>query len=57
MLTHMSETVSKHSYELLSRAEIMRLIETVNKNSPELVESIPEYYFIQQFPENIVQPS
>lgn len=38
MLTHMSETVSRHSYELLSRTEIMQLIETVKQNAPELVE-------------------
>lgn len=38
MLTHMSETVSKHSYELLSRTEIMQLIDNVKQHSPEIVE-------------------
>jgi len=38
MLTHMSETVSKHSYELLSRAEIMQLIDSVKQNAPELID-------------------
>ncbi|MGL4790146.1 MAG: flagellar biosynthesis protein FlhA, partial [Anaerotignaceae bacterium] len=38
MLTHMSETISKHSYELLSRSEVMQLIENERKVSPELVE-------------------
>ena len=38
MVTHMSEIVSKHSYELLSRAEIMQLIENVRAYSPEIIE-------------------
>lgn len=38
MLTHMSEVVAKHSYELLSRAEILQLIENVKSTIPELVE-------------------
>lgn len=38
MLTHMSETVSKHSYELLSRNEIMQLIENVKQHAPEIIE-------------------
>ena len=38
MVTHMSETISRHSYELLSRAEVMQLIENVKAYSPEIVE-------------------
>jgi len=38
MLTHMSEIVSQHAYELLSRAEVLQLIENVKANIPELVE-------------------
>ncbi|MCI1930538.1 MAG: flagellar biosynthesis protein FlhA [Clostridia bacterium] len=38
MVTHLSETVSSHAYELLSRTEIMHLIDNVKKSSPEIVE-------------------
>ncbi len=38
MMTHLSETIKKHTYELLSRAETMQLVETVKRTSPELVE-------------------
>lgn len=38
MLTHMSEVVSVHSYELLSRSEVLQLIENVKATIPELIE-------------------
>ncbi len=38
MLTHLSETVKKHAYELLTRNEVMQLIENIKKVSPDLVE-------------------
>ena len=38
MMTHLSETIKKHTYELLSRAETMQLVETMKRTSPELVE-------------------
>ncbi len=38
MMTHLSETIKKHTYELLSRAETMQLVETIKRTSPELVE-------------------
>lgn len=38
MVTHLSETIKKHTYELLSRAETMQLVETIKRTSPELVE-------------------
>ncbi len=38
MLTHLSETVKKHAYELLNRQEVVRLVENLKKQSPELVE-------------------
>ncbi|MFV0314195.1 MAG: flagellar biosynthesis protein FlhA [Anaerotignum sp.] len=38
MLTHMSEVVSVHSYELLSRTEVLQLIENVKATIPELIE-------------------
>lgn len=40
MLTHLSETIKKHAYELLSRAEVMQLIENTKQTQPELVEEI-----------------
>ena len=38
MLTHLAETVKKHAYELLNRAETIRLVENLKQASPELVE-------------------
>jgi flagellar biosynthesis protein FlhA len=38
MLTHLSETIKKHAYELLDRGETIRLVEHLKKTSPELVE-------------------
>lgn len=40
MLTHLSETVKKHSYELLNRQEVVRLVENMKARSPELVEEL-----------------
>ena len=38
MLTHLSETVKKHAYQLLTRNEVMQLIENTKKVSPDLIE-------------------
>lgn len=40
MLTHMTETIKKFSYELLSRQEVVQLVENVKSRSPELVEEV-----------------
>lgn len=40
MLTHLSETIRKHAYELLGRPEMMQLLEHVKQQQPELVEEI-----------------
>ena len=40
MLTHLSEIVKKHSYELLNRQEVVRLVENTKKQSSELVEEL-----------------
>ncbi len=40
MLTHLSETVKKHAYELLNRQEVVRLVENMKKQTPELVEEL-----------------
>ncbi len=42
MLTHLSETIKKHSYELLGRTEVMQLVEHLKKTDPDLVaDAIP----------------
>lgn len=40
MLTHLSETIRQHAYELLNRQEVVRLVENMKKKSPELVEEL-----------------
>ncbi|HCT63707.1 MAG TPA: flagellar biosynthesis protein FlhA [Lachnospiraceae bacterium] len=59
MLTHMSETVSRHSYELLSRAEVVQLIDNVKKYSPELVDeafpNIVTYAVFQKILSNLLK--
>lgn len=36
MLSHLSETVKVHAYELMSRQEVARLVENLKKTAPEL---------------------
>ena len=38
MVTHLSETIKKHAHELLTRAEVVQLVENLKKTSPDLVE-------------------
>lgn len=38
MVTHLSEVIRKYAHELMSRAEVMQLIENLKKTAPELVE-------------------
>lgn len=40
MLTHLSETIKQHAYELLNRQEVVKLVENMKKKSPELVEEL-----------------
>lgn len=40
MLTHLSETIRKHAYELLNRAEVIKLLDTVKEKAGSLVEEI-----------------
>ena len=43
MLTHLSETIRHHAYELLGRTETIQLVENLKKTAPELVqEACPE---------------
>lgn len=42
MLTHLSETIRRHAYELLGRSEVMQLVENLKKTDPDLVaDAIP----------------
>lgn len=42
MLTHLTEVIKKHAYELLGRTETMQLVENLKKAEPELVaDAIP----------------
>jgi flagellar biosynthesis protein FlhA len=42
MLTHLSETIKRHAYELLGRAETIQLVENLKRTEPELVaEAVP----------------
>ncbi len=38
MVTHLSEVIRKYAHELMTRAEVMQLIENLKKTTPELVE-------------------
>lgn len=43
MLTHLSETIRRHLHELLTRVEVMQILENTKKVSPELVEeAVPD---------------
>jgi len=38
LLTHLSETIRRYAYELLTRTETVQLVENLKRSSPELVE-------------------
>lgn len=40
MLTHLSETIKRHAYELLTRQETMQLIQNMKEKLPELIDEI-----------------
>ena len=40
MLTHLSETIKKHTYELLNRSETMQLVENLKNHAPDLVQEV-----------------
>ncbi len=52
MLTHLSETVQHHAYELLNRAQTIQLVENLKTTEPELVEetipSIVSYALLEK---------
>ena len=40
MITHLSETIKQHAYEVINRQEVMHLLENVRKTTPELVDEV-----------------
>lgn len=38
LVTHLSEVVKQHAHELITRQEIIHLVENMKKTSPELVD-------------------
>lgn len=40
MITHLSETIKQHAYELLNRQEVNQLLENLKKSAPDLVEEV-----------------
>ena len=40
MLTHLSETIKKHTHELLGRSETIQLVENLKGSAPELVQEV-----------------
>jgi len=59
MVTHLAETVKKHAYELLNRAETIQLVENLKHTSPELVEeavpAIISYATLEKILRNLLQ--
>ncbi len=59
MLTHLSETVKKHAYELINRAETIQLVENLKQSAPELVEeAVPgviSYAILEKILRNLLQ--
>lgn len=52
MVTHLSEVIKQHAYELITRQEVVHLVENLKKTAPELVEeAFPQmisYSFFQR---------
>ena len=52
MLSHLSETIKRHSFELMTRQEVVRLVENLKKTAPELCEeafpSVISYNLLQR---------
>ena len=59
MLTHLSETIKKHAYELLGRNETMQLVENLKQTSSSLVEEvvpgIVSYQMLEKVLKNLLQ--
>lgn len=59
MLTHLSEIIKKHAYELIDRSETIRLVEHLKQTAPELVEetvpSILSYAYLEKILRNLLK--
>ena len=58
MVTHLSETIRQHAYELLDRTETIQLVENLKKTAPELVEeacpAIVSYALLEKILKNLL---
>lgn len=58
MLTHLSETIRRHAYELLGRTETTQLVENLKRTSPELVDetcpAIVSYALLEKVLRNLL---
>lgn len=58
MLTHLSETIRRHAYELLGRTETIQLIENLKRTAPELVDetcpAIVSYALLEKVLRNLL---
>jgi len=58
LLTHLSETVKHHAYELLTRTETLQLVENLKRTAPELVEeacpAIVSYALLEKVLRNLL---
>ncbi len=58
MLTHLSETIKRHAYELLGRTETTQLVDNLKRTSPELVEetcpAIVSYALLEKVLRNLL---
>ena len=58
MVTHLSETIRQHAYELLDRTETIQLVENLKNTAPELVEeacpAIVSYALLEKILKNLL---
>lgn len=58
MLTHLSETIKQHAYELLTRSETIQLVDNMKKTAPELAEeacpAIVSYALLEKILRNLL---
>ncbi len=58
MLTHLSETIKQHAYELLTRTETIQLVENMKKTAPELADeacpAIVSYALLEKILRNLL---
>ena len=59
MVTHLSEVIKQHAYELISRQEVVHLVENVKNSAPELVEeafpNLISYALLQRILTNLLK--